>query len=256
MIHTPESELELIRLSREQHDFLRQNMLTHVYYTNEGITFDGKYYPPRHLYPKHLEFFKSGLTHLERAVVSGNQVGKTTGLGGFEVASHLLQDYPDWWEGLRFYKPVTWVVAGKTSATTRDICQTTLFGDANPKGKSVERLGLVPGFIPPEKIVDTTPQPGNCPRAFMDCWVEGKYGVSRVIFKAYGQGRDAMEGLRYIQGVWVDEEPPSDFYNEAKMRLITQNPSTLICTFTPVDGYTEVVAEFIRANPDIIKIGR
>jgi hypothetical protein len=49
----------------------------------------------RELYPKHIAFFKAGATHMERAAIAANRVGKTWGIGGFETTLHLTGDYPE-----------------------------------------------------------------------------------------------------------------------------------------------------------------
>jgi len=48
-------------------------------------------------------------------------VGKTETMGGFEVVCHMTGEYPDWWQGHRFDRPVECWVAGKSRETTRDI---------------------------------------------------------------------------------------------------------------------------------------
>jgi len=58
----------------------------------------------RELYPKHLEFFRAGAAHKERAFIAGNRCGKTVA-GGYETTLHLTGLYPDWWEGRRFACP-------------------------------------------------------------------------------------------------------------------------------------------------------
>src|SRR6185312_9562154 len=45
----------------------------------------------RELYPKHIAFFKAGATHMERAAIAANRVGKTWGIGGYETALHLTE---------------------------------------------------------------------------------------------------------------------------------------------------------------------
>ena len=81
----------------------------------------------RELYPKHLEFFTAGAYHRERLFMAGNRVGKTEG-GGTECSYHLTGNYPDWWDGRKFDKPIRAMVAGDTSETTRDILQKKLLG--------------------------------------------------------------------------------------------------------------------------------
>src|SRR4029077_7285859 len=55
----------------------------------------------RELYTKHLEFFRLGKVHMERAFMAANRVGKTV-VGAYEVTVHLTGEYPAWWEGKRF----------------------------------------------------------------------------------------------------------------------------------------------------------
>jgi hypothetical protein len=48
------------------------------------------YYPDsgplrRELYPKHLQFFEAGATRRERAFLAANRVGKSEGVGGYEM---------------------------------------------------------------------------------------------------------------------------------------------------------------------------
>src|ERR1017187_8303758 len=60
----------------------------------------------RELYVKHHEFFAAGANHRERLMLAANRVGKTEGVGGYELTLHLTGQYPDWWIGRRFTRPV------------------------------------------------------------------------------------------------------------------------------------------------------
>src|SRR4030095_5407433 len=51
----------------------------------------------RELYAKHLQFFAAGIAHQERAAIAANRVGKSLGIGGYEVRLHLTGLYPEWW---------------------------------------------------------------------------------------------------------------------------------------------------------------
>jgi len=92
------------------------------------------YYPDegplrRELYPKHLEFFRAGVEHRERCFLAANRVGKTEGVGGFELTCHLTGEYPVWWEGRTFDHQIEAWAAGDTSQTVRDIIQAKLLSD-------------------------------------------------------------------------------------------------------------------------------
>src|SRR6185295_20210716 len=66
----------------------------------------------RDKYPKHCEFFSAGPEHRERCMLAANRVGKTEGVGGYELALHLTGRYPDWWTGKRWDRPVKAWAAG------------------------------------------------------------------------------------------------------------------------------------------------
>ena len=41
-----------------------------------------------------------------RCFLAANRVGKTEGVGGYELTCHLTGEYPDWWEGRTFDDPI------------------------------------------------------------------------------------------------------------------------------------------------------
>src|SRR5580692_6326716 len=67
----------------------------------------------RELYAKHCEFFAAGATHNERLAIAGNRTGKSEGIGAYETTLHLTGQYPAWWKGRRFNRPIEAWVAGK-----------------------------------------------------------------------------------------------------------------------------------------------
>jgi hypothetical protein len=62
-------------------------------------------------YPTQLKFFAAGSSGAhQRLLFSGNQSGKSRACS-FEVATHMSGQYPEWWTGKRFNKPIRcWVV--------------------------------------------------------------------------------------------------------------------------------------------------
>ena len=197
------------------------------------------YYPDegplrRGLYPKHMKAFEAGLFHKERCVMAGNRVGKSEGIGAFEVACHLTGLYPDWWPGHRFIRPINALCGGDTNSTTRDIIVRKLCGPAEDRGT---------GMIPRECLGTMTGQqgiPGSVDIARVR-HVTG--GWSSVQFRSYDQGRVAWQGTER-EFVWMDEEPPEDIYTEAVMRTMTTQ-GLVLCTFTPLSGVSNVVLSFL-----------
>lgn len=198
------------------------------------------YYPDtgplrRELYPKHLEFFRAGAEHRERLFLAANRVGKTEGAGGYETTLHLTGNYPDWWEGRRFAKPVRALVAGDTAKTVRDIVQKKLMGAPGAIG-----TGLIPG----DAIIRTTAKSG-VPDAMDSVTVKHSTGgESHLTFRSYDQKREAFQGDEQ-DVVWLDEEPPLDIYGECLMRTMTTNGFVML-TFTPLKGWSEVVKAFLE----------
>lgn len=222
-----------------------------------------RYYPDegplrRELYAQHMQFFAAGgvhepmptcpigcdgMPHSERLFLAANRIGKTEGAGGYETTLHLTGRYPKWWPGLRFYRPVDVWVCGKFNEPTRDILQKKLLGPVTWVGrrKTVKGIGLIPG----EDIVDGSISWKRGIADFIDS-IKVRHasgGFSELGFKSYQQGRGSFEGTeRDI--IWDDEEPPLPIYVEQRIRLMTRG-GHLLSTFTPNEGMTEVVKEFV-----------
>ena len=189
----------------------------------------------RELYPKHLQFFKAGATEMERAAIAANRVGKTRGIGAYEVTCHLTGDYPEWWEGRRFEHPIECWAAGDTSETTRDIVQDALFGPVSAIGT---------GMIPQASIVGDPTRRMGVANAFDTAQIRHKSGGTSLIgLKSYDQGRKKFQGTaKHV--IWLDEEPPEDVYDECLIRLMTTN-GLMIGTFTPLSGLSNVVLRYM-----------
>src|SRR5262249_34927100 len=92
-------------------------------------------------YAKQVEFHAAGAKHRERLLMAGNRIGKTL-CGAAETAFHLTGDYPSWWVGKRFEKPVRAWAAGVTGETTRDVLQEKLVGP--PFREAEWGAGMIP----------------------------------------------------------------------------------------------------------------
>ena len=193
----------------------------------------------RGLYPKHVKFFRAGADHSERCMMAANRVGKTWGVGGYEMALHLTGRYPEWWEGARFGEPIDAWAAGDTSETTRDIVQLALTGVGGDGGEGELGTGLIPG----EDIVGEPTHRRGIAGALDTVVVRHQSGgKSKLGFKSYDQGRKKFQGTaKHV--VWLDEEPPLDVYTECLTRTMTVN-GLMLCTFTPLEGMTEVARMF------------
>jgi phage terminase large subunit-like protein len=199
----------------------------------------------RGLYPRHMEFFAGGAVHTERCFMAGNRVGKTRA-GACEMTYHLTGEYPVWWVGRRFEKPINAWAAGSKFQTVRDIVQAELLGKPAPDNntKPDDPIGLGTGMVPLRCIRKVRPRSGGVADAIELAYIKHvSGGTSTLGFKSYDQGRKAFEGTGQ-DVIWVDEECPYDIYLECLTRLLTTK-GIIYLTFTPLQGLTDVVLRFL-----------
>lgn len=174
--------------------------------------------------------------------MAGNQVGKTL-CGGNEFAMHLTGEYPDWWEGREFVKPIMTWAAGVTSELARDGVQRFLMGRFNEMGT---------GTIPKWRIRDYTMKRGiaDAIDTIQVRWGGGgdiSVGDSLVQFKSYDQGRQKFQ-QESLDVMWFDEEPEYDIYSEGLTRT-NATRGIVFMTFTPLEGMTQTVMRFVTEKP-------
>lgn len=218
---TPAQKRELLALLTERERRIKHNKLAT--------------YKP---YPKQAEFHALGSAIRERLLMAANQVGKTWS-AGFEVAMHVTGEYPSWWTGRRWDRPVTVWVASETMEVSRDAAQRILLGRASERGT---------GAIPGDKIEQLAPYPNVKDAVTMVKVKHSSGGTSQINFKSYDQGRTKFQGDSIDIG-WADEEPPEDIYSE----MLTRTNATygmVMVTFTPLLGMSRVVQRFNNERSD------
>jgi len=167
-------------------------------------------------------------------MLAANRVGKTEGVGGYELTLHLTGLYPEWWDGYRFDRPIRAWAAGDTSQTVRDIIQRKLLGAPGQYG-----TGLIPG----DNLYKATSRAGLSD-AVQDVYIHHKNGdLSYLTLKSYDQRRESFQGTEQ-DVIWLDEEPPLDVYTECLMRTMTTG-GLMINTFTPLSGLSDVVLSYL-----------
>lgn len=186
-------------------------------------------------YPKQRQFHSAGAVYRERALMAGNQLGKTWS-AGFETAMHLTGRYPDWWDGKRFDEPVRWLAGSESAELTRKGIQRILLGPP----ESEAQWGT--GAIPKADLLGWDRRQG-VPGAVATIVVRHLAGgESSLQLATYDQGRTKWQADT-VNGVWFDEEPPEDIYFEG----ITRTNTTLgpvYLTLTPLFGMSNVVKRF------------
>lgn len=194
------------------------------------------------LYDWQHRYITATASHRACMLMAANRVGKTrTGLT--IDAAHLLGDYPEGWDGHKFAQaPLCWLL-GFSMEKTRDLLQTPLFG-------RLEGGEWTGGLIPADRIVDWISSPGTS-RAMREVRVKHASGsVSTVQFWSYSQGQHALMGDS-VDWYHIDEEPEDkEIYPQVLTRTATGDGGKGgrgILTFTPENGRTELVVQFMDA---------
>ena len=180
-------------------------------------------------YDRQLEFLEATAYNRETCLMAANRVGKSE-TGAFAVSTWLTGDYPEWWKGRRWNRPVNVLVAGETGKLVRDSVQAKLLG-------KIGEIGT--GLIPKENIMLCRPKAGIADAVDMVKVKHKSGGESLLQFMSYDQGRAAFQATER-DVVWEDEEPPLDVHSENLIRTMTTN-GLVIMTFTPLMGVSETV---------------
>jgi phage terminase large subunit-like protein len=194
--------------------------------------------------PKQMEYLSS--MTFETMFSAGNGNGKTE-MAGYKVSRFLTGEYPNWWQGRRFARPVHGWVVSKT-ASLGLIPQEKLLGvkDINMSDK----FGT--GMIPRDAIIEKPSASRSVQGGASTVRIKSKYGESLLEFKSADQGREALQGDT-LDFVWFDEESPLEVYTESVTRALRKEDSCVDVTFTPLLGETELFLRFYRPTPEWAK---
>lgn len=192
------------------------------------------------LYHWQLKFIESTATNTSSMLMAANRVGKTrTGLT--IDAIHLLGEYPDSWKGHRYQAaPMCWLL-GFSMEKTRDLLQTPLIG-------RLEGGKWTGGLIPADRILDWKSATGTS-GAMREVRIKHKSGdAATVQFWSYSQGQHAIMGDS-VDWYHIDEEPrDKSIFPQVLTRTATGDKGRGgrgILTFTPENGRTELVVQFM-----------
>lgn len=231
MVQVDREKQKLYKLLRQKEELAKYGGHLYKIFPSEGpLSIDN--------YPRHKELINATQIYNELCFFGGNRTGKSQ-LGAYLTACHLTGDYPEWFAGRKFDGPIEAWAAGDTAQTTRDVVQRGLVG---PPG------GIGTGMLARDSILRTTSKSG-VPDGLDTVWVKHKSGgTSRLGLKSYDQKRRSFQGTAR-HWAWLDEECPHDVYEECLMRTMTTNGIILV-TFTPIQGLTKFVVDFMDAAED------
>jgi phage terminase large subunit-like protein len=189
-------------------------------------------------YKKQLDYHAATKDHRETCMAGGNQIGKTYAAAN-GLAIWLTGEYPVWWPGRVFEKPIHAWAVGLTGESTRDTLQRLLLGRPGQIGT---------GAIPADCIISMTSARGVAD-AVDTVIVKNKYGGQSTLgFKSASLSRERLQG-ETLEVVQLDEEPPEDIYSECLTRT-NATGGLVAMTFTPLMGMSTVVKRFfMEKNP-------
>jgi len=180
-------------------------------------------------------FFATGSSS-RRGILAANRIGKTVSTC-YETAMHLTGQYPDWWTGRRFPKPVTVFVAGEGWEQVARVLQDELIGTKDIKIR--DQIGT--GAIPRDCIIQETMRNDGANVIGVEIrHVSG--GNSYLLFGNYTQEVRNLQGFK-LDFVVFDEQPPDDIFSELVTRTATTQGQVL-CSFTPLKGLNGLVSKF------------
>lgn len=189
-------------------------------------------------YPKQLDYIYDQAR--SKALIAGNQIGKTTSMM-YEETIHATGEYPAGWKGIRYNRPVdTWII-GPSHNKVRDSIQFDMLGKPG-------RLGT--GIVPKDAIVQTIAK-GGVPQAVDTVFIKhSSGGLSSIKFLSLNSELEEFMSDT-IDRCCFDEPPTREILNECRIRLIVKDGVETF-TMTPV-GKNKDIAESILENPNTSK---
>lgn len=178
---------------------------------------------------KQLEFHSTGICAKERLFMAANRCGKSMGVS-IEGCMHLTGNYPDWWNGYRYERPINTWAGGVADKELKQLKQYYI-GDMTKSG-----------FIHPSLIL----KKNENEHSYYIQHSSG--GVSTLRFKTYKQGEGAWQAEK-VDLIHLDEEPPAKIYSEAVTRTATVaegDHGMIMLSMTPLMGMTTLMLKFMQ----------
>lgn len=183
----------------------------------------------------------------EKANICANGVGKSYSVL-WETAAHLMGDYPKWYKGFKFDKPVKWWVGSIDASLQVEGVQQILLGP-----DLEENFGT--GLIPRDKIAGKPRlRQSGVPNTVHQVNIKGNFGYSQLIFKTYAQGWKAWQTAA-PDGISLDEQPDDNdntqkgIFEECQTRIF-RSSGVLLAGLTPLLGETDLTRHFMYPKAD------
>lgn len=195
-------------------------------------------------YKFQLNMFEAGKKYRSRFACLANRIGKTFSASA-EVSYHLTGNYPDWWTGIKYDRPIKLWAVGITTKSTKEVLQNEILGTDN--GKQLKEIGT--GSIPREYIdFDTLVRDGDTVKTVkIKHYTNGVYdGLSTLDFRSTQQGTQVFMG-QTIDFILIDEEDKHksmEIFSQCLTRTSTVEDGRVLITATPENGYTNLIKKF------------
>lgn len=184
----------------------------------------------RELFPKSMEFFAATRDYQNVNIFGSNRSSKSFSIV-YAFSCWLLGDYPEWWPGRVFGKPIRAWLAGETGTLVRNNLQRYLIGEKGAEGQGC----LIPGNRIKHVAYNSKPE-GFAERIIIDSAHGGQSVLDQKTYDM-GQYRFASDT---VDAAGFDEEPPSGVYSEMTVR--TSTTRGIVCGgFTSLQGITPLI---------------
>jgi phage terminase large subunit-like protein len=202
------------------------------------------FWSPKEFYQAQMQFFAEGVARHQRLIRGGNQVGKSF-CCAYELATHLTGQYPKWWVGRRFEKPIRCWIVGPERTLVRDGPQKQLTSKGGEFGSGTIPLAAFAGkptMVPGGTGSIDTIQVHHHSNGARD-------GISTATFKSFEQGAEKMQS-ESVDVIWVDERCSEEIYSELVART-TATDGIILLSYTPLKGGGELTYRFLNEySPD------
>lgn len=195
-------------------------------------------------YPFQMKMFEASKSYRSRFACLANRIGKTFSASA-EVCYHLTGNYPSWWPGIKYDRPIKLWAVGITTKSTKEVLQNEIMGTDN--AKQLNEIGT--GSIPRDCIdFDTIVRDGDrIVSVKIKHYTNGVYdGLSTLDFRSTQQGTSVFMG-QTIDFILIDEEDKHksmEIFSQCLTRTGTIADGRVLITATPENGYTNLIRKF------------
>jgi len=201
--------------------------------------------------PSQLEFFKNTKIYDEILLSWANRTGKTWAVGAI-IYYHLTGNYPDWWPGRKFDRPVRVMIMGLTRNALRESAQRILL-DEYQTGEYGS--GVIPKHVYEKCEFKWSKDDNYCVDFIRVPYKSG--GKSYVLFTTQQVDWKSIQGTEF-DICWADEQlegviqekgaPPRHYSQFLRATATNLDDRLIILSATPENGRLPIFDYFEQTN--------